>query len=168
MDVKQILAINSKLKRRLDNNLHSSNPFLYDALGKKVKAQFIATDILRVFQPDFKRIHDKDKPYSIDLDGTNGKQFISLDESKIILGYDYFRHADEWDVPAMLEACQGGFGGARTNAYYLGATHTQEKDYAEIPVAFFIISKEDHQRLVLSPKDKRFRETIKRLKTEAA
>lgn len=164
MNVEQLLAINSKLKRRLDNNLHDSKPTLFDALGNKVEARFVATDILRVFLPDIARIKDRTKPYSVDLDGTNGRQFIGENEAKILLGYDYLTKADEWDIPVMLEACRGGMGGARTNAYYLGGTHRTGKDYSEIPIAFFIIPKKDYKRLVLNPQNKRFKETIESLR----
>lgn len=167
MNVEQLLLVNSNLKRRLNNNLFDKNPVLYDALGKRIDAQFIATDILRVCLPDSTRLHDKNKPYCIDLDGTNGRQFLGENEAKVLLGYDYLTKADVWDVPAMLEACEGGMGGARTNAYCLGGTHTKGINYAEIPVAFFIIPKKDHKRLVLNPEDTRFKEAVESLKAVA-
>lgn len=155
MDIEKLLSINSKLKRRLMNNLENSNPVLYDALGKRVNAHFIATDILRVFLPDFTRLPDRDKPYLINF---NGQEFIGEYEAKIILGYDYLTEEDGWSIPAMLKACEGGYGGARTNAYCLGLTHHSGKDCAEIPVAYFVIPKKEHQRLAADPNNPKFKE----------
>lgn len=164
MDIQELLSINSNLKRRLVNNIEDSNPALHDALGRKVNAHFIAADSLRVFLPNFGDFSSASKPY---IFGIDGRKFIGEDEARIILGHDYFTQADKWDVPAMLKACEGGYGGARTNAYCLGPTHSSGKDCAEIPVAYFIIPKREHQRLIVNPTDKRFQETLESLRKVA-
>jgi len=164
MNIEKLLSINSKLKRRLLSNFEDSKPVLYDALGKRIDAQFIAADILDVFLLDPERLANKDKPYKTNFEHS---EFIGEDEAKIILGYDYFTRADEWDIPTMLKACEGGYGGARTNAYWLGPIHPMEESHVEIPVAYFIIPKKEQQRLIINPNDSRFKETLEALKKTA-
>jgi hypothetical protein len=159
MNLRTLLKINKGLKRRLvfgaDNNL-------VDALGMRACAEFRGTDLLRIFDIDESRLADKNKRYNTQIEAGKGVQFISDDEAKLILGYDFFKAEDELNVLTMLKACEGGMRGA--NAYFLGLNlHTAQGAYS-VPIAYLKISEPQHASLAIDRDDHRFRACIKRLK----
>ena len=164
MEIKDFLEANRKLKRRLDLDGHNR---LHDSTGQRVDAKFIAVDKKIIFPIDSNRLPDKGRSYIIDgIDPIRGHNFITESEGYLILGYDAITIADEWDLQAMLTTCAGGFGGSRTNAYYLGPTmqgRASGVKFAEIPVAYFIIPKEDQKRLAVDLRDTKYRGLVESL-----
>lgn len=160
MNAREVLELNAGLKRRLQGGMGSS---LYDALGRKVDAQFIACDVAHVFQ-DHRTPLDK---YRVDVGQGSSKKTFTSNEAKLLLGYDLRTAAEEIDKLAMLKAVEGGMGGSRTNAYWLGATIFEGKrEGFTLPIAFFIIPKKQYNSLIVTPTNFEFRDLIELVERE--
>ncbi len=160
LEISTLENINGLVKRRLDFHKGSGNT-LYLSNGESAwKPGFCGVGFLEVHQLDPDRLREGTK-YRIEDSWVRGESpFVSETQARLILGYDSFSVADEWDIPAMLEASRDGI--VKANAYFLGETRNatpyreSEGASATVPVAYFWISKEQFLNDGLNKGDQRF------------
>jgi len=161
LEISTLERVNGLVKRRLDF-CGSDGKILYLSNGESaLNPEYCGVQVLDVFQLDPDKL-PAGTAYRIDETwiprGEN--PFVSRNQAELILGYDSFSVADEWDIPAMIEASRDGFRGA--NAYHLGETMNSVSlgegrgVHAIIPVTYFRISEDQFLRDGINTVDPRF------------
>lgn len=150
MKPEEALEINKTLRRRLIQHRDFS---LWTAKNRKINSpEFIYVNDIRVVNRieasrNLNRQIDEEKPFSTQL-GKGGLREISRAEARLILGYDFYTAADDWDIQAMLEAGEGGLYTHNANAYFLGESSFTMRGLAKIPVAYFKIHERAFNELI--------------------
>jgi len=164
MNLKELLAINARIPRRL--HLDGRGNFR-DAEDRIIQARFCGTDPIKV---DLRECPKQPwSKFECNLTRRGGQYEASWNEARIMLGRDVINYESDFrEIQFLLEAADGGTN--YSNAYYLGITawgvnSGKLGSYAS-GVAYFKISKRDHKRLQINPEEQPFKEWIDSLKTE--
>ncbi len=164
MELEKLILLNKHIKRRLVPVFKGKICEFKDGRNRIVKANPVGMSHAMMVSEAEDALYDKriiGRPYYINKD-MGGREdirgFLKLEETKLVLGVDYFKGTEPHDIHAMLGACDGGPG--LSNAYVLGVNHSFSElkrpkigCWLVIPVQYYSIHKRIFDSLSLSEKE---------------